>query len=531
MKKLTIFLSLFLLAFTAQAAVTVDTSPTSLVTSATEVEAGDEQAVFKFALDGDASETLDSVSVRVNSTTAEEEDLDEIIVYRDEGDGSFDGDEDDEIGSTADVNIGSDTVVELDSDNELDGDMFFLVLSFTSSWEDTDSVTVTLNEDGIETSDDSPSTDALTTSAITVAEEEVDTTAPTISSAVATGKSDGTAAKEDGDKIVITFSEETNQLDIDEENIDDVLALNNSHSWLDGAGNLGGASWSDSGKTLTITLSDETSLPTVAIGDVITVSEDITDEAGNEAAGTKAITGSFAATPTGGTCEDEDEDGDEVETSMHRPGHMAIHDEDDGDEDEGCDDFGRACTSAAGIINGRLYRVQGSETVYLAAGCRLKPFRGAAVFHARGHKFQDIITLSSLEGIAVSAKPALPAGGTLVKGSDKTVWFVTEGGKKKGFSSENAFRRLGFNFNSVKQIADSDLIELTTDTAIDETTPHPEGAVLKCTTSQTVYMMKGNKKFAFTNPQPYLERGHTWDAIAVVDCNMFNYQGGENIAQ
>jgi hypothetical protein len=46
-----------------------------------------------------------------------------------------------------------------------------------------------------------------------------------------------------------------------------------------------------------------------------------------------------------------------------------------------------------GLINGRLYMVTGKNKVWLAAACRLKEFKGNAVGHAKGKKFQDIIPL------------------------------------------------------------------------------------------------------------------------------------------
>jgi hypothetical protein len=489
MRKTAIFLGLFAFAFVAQGAVTVGTTPTSLVTSATSISASGEKAVFEFALSADASETLSSVEVTVNSTTATSSDLAAVSVYKDNGNGTF-GAEDMQAGTNTTVNVGSATMVTTASNNTLTGGKFFVVLKTGASWSGSDNLTVTLNANGLITSANSPTTSAVTTSSIAF-----DLSGPMLQTAVAMNKDGGSSAVEAGDKIVLTFNEATNKPVITAVNIASTLSLNNSHVWLDGVASIGSATWNDSGTVLTITLSAGTSAPTLVVGDTVTISGSlIKDSANNNASGTATISGSFGTTPPN-------------------------------DDDE----FGKTC--ASGIINGKLYKSGNNNTVYLAAGCSLRPFRGAAVFHARGHKFQNIITLSSLAGVQVSNKPALPAGGTLVKGSNATVWFVTEDGKRKGFSSENAFKRLGFNFQSVKVISDTDLQELMDDAIIDANSQHPEGAVVKCTSSSTVYMMKGNKKYAFTNPTPYLERGHTWDAIAVVDCNAFTYQEGGNINQ
>jgi hypothetical protein len=386
MKAFAISLGLLAFAFTANAAVNIDVPPASLVASETEVEASTSLAVFEFGLTATDSETIESVSITLNSASATVDDINSIDLYSDDGDGVFDDSVDTEIGSETDIIIGSEMVIEVTGDNALVGDTMFVILQTSSDWDEVDDLTVTFNANGIITSADSPIFIEITTSAI-VSPEATPTPTPT-------------------------------------------------------------------------------------------------------------PTPSTTPTPT--------------------PTPTPV------------DDFGVTCSS--GIVNGKLYKVEGSETVYLAAACQLKPFRGTAVFHARGHKFQNITTLASLNGVTVASKPALPAGGTLVKGSAQTVWFVTEDGKKKGFTSSAAFTRLGFNFGSVKTISDTDLNEIETSENVTEQSTHPEGAVVKCTTSSTVYMMKGNKKFAFTNPQPYLDRGHTWDAIAVIDCQSFKYEAGSNIA-
>jgi hypothetical protein len=191
-----------------------------------------------------------------------------------------------------------------------------------------------------------------------------------------------------------------------------------------------------------------------------------------------------------------------------------------GDDDQNID-FGKVC--AGGIINGKLYKIEESSTVYLAAACRLKPCKGAATVHARGHKFQDIQVLASLEGLTVSDRPALPSGGTLVKGSDKTVWFVTNTGKRKGFVSENAFLRLGFNFRFVHQVSDNDLATMPVDTPIMENSNHPDGTVYKCTVSPTVFELVSGKRTGFANANAFRNRGNNWEQVLNIDCSAFSY--------
>src|SRR5688572_11060702 len=90
MKKIVIFLSLILVATSVQAVVTTNTVPTSLVTSPATVPARGGRVAFEFALTGDASETLSSVAVTVNSSTAIAADFASVSVYIDDADGTFD---------------------------------------------------------------------------------------------------------------------------------------------------------------------------------------------------------------------------------------------------------------------------------------------------------------------------------------------------------------------------------------------------------------------------------------------------------
>jgi hypothetical protein len=211
-----------------------------------------------------------------------------------------------------------------------------------------------------------------------------DTTGPIITSAVAQNTG-GTSAKEAGDSVRFTFGEATNKPNITDSNINSILTLNNSHSWLDGTGHIGSATWNTSGTVLTLSLSAGTLVPTVSIGDTVTMSGSvIQDVLGNNATGSQTITGSFGATSTPSGDEEHDN---------------------------------KICTNS--LINGRLYKVTGNDTIYLAASCRLKIFKGKSWGHAKGKKFRNVITLSSLDGITVQQpKPAKTEKHDKVKESD-----------------------------------------------------------------------------------------------------------------
>ncbi len=313
----------------------------------------------------------------------------------------------------------------------------------------------------------------------------------------------GTSAKEAGDSIILKFSEETNKFEITEENIENELEIISGNSFLDGADALRDISWSDDGKKLIIILSDATSLPTVKVGDkVMVVGSSIKNLDGDPVSGYAYIEGDF------GTKLEDDE----------------------GDEDEGeGDDKEFKCGNS--LINGRLYMVGTDATVYMSAACYLKPFRGAAVFKARGLKFENIIILSELpKEVKISDKPVLPAEGTLVKGKkDRTVWFVEKSGKRRGFTSAEVFTKLGFKFEQVQEIEDTDLGLMDTDTNIADDSKHPDGALVKCGASPQVFAVIDGVRFPFANADVFMQRGHAFEHILNVDCGRFAYKQGAAI--
>ncbi len=484
------------------AAVSVTVAPASLVSDPITVKASSAPiGLFSVTLSADAGETLNSVSVMVNqngTTTVSSADLSNVAVYKDDGNGTFNSAGDTLLASMGTVNVGSLTSVNTGTSTVATG-KFFVSISTGASFSDVapkDSFTVTLPSNAIVTSSSSPTTVAVTTASITA-----DITAPTLSSALAKNTG-GTDAKEAGDSVELTFSENTNKPTINSGNINTFLSVNNGHSFLDTFGALGAASWNTAGNVLTLTLSGTSSptstLPSIVVGDVVSVvvNSNFTDLAQNQVSGTQAVTGNFGGQPA-----------------------------DDGDEEV-------RGNCANGVMNGRLYKLGSSPTVYLAAACRLKPFRGQAVFKARGQKFQNIIVLASLpDNINLSDKPVLPVAGTLVKGSDKTVWFVDSHGKRRGFVSGKHFGELGFSFGKVQIISDTDLALIPSSNPIEDNEDHPDGAVIKCGNSPAVFQVIGNAKFPFVSGEAFTVRGNSFENVLSVDCGRFKYLVGAAVNQ
>ncbi len=122
-----------------------------------------------------------------------------------------------------------------------------------------------------------------------------DGSGPAILSAAASDETNIMVGIDNDDTVTVSFSEDTNQPVIDAGNIDIVLVLSGGHVWVDGAGGIGSAVWSDAG-TLVITLSTGTAVPSVAAADTITLDgATITDgTVVSTTAAFSAISGSFS---------------------------------------------------------------------------------------------------------------------------------------------------------------------------------------------------------------------------------------------
>lgn len=94
--------------------------------------------------------------------------------------------------------------------------------------------------------------------------------------------------------MTVKFNGPTEGTPIGAGNIETALALSNGHTWLDGLGDIGLSSgWNITKDQLTIYLKTLGALPTVAVGDIITLDGTIKDVMGAPIIGSVTITGDF----------------------------------------------------------------------------------------------------------------------------------------------------------------------------------------------------------------------------------------------
>jgi hypothetical protein len=109
--------------------------------------------------------------------------------------------------------------------------------------------------------------------------------------------------------------------------------------------------------------------------------------------------------------------------------------------------------------NGLLVKTADSSTVYMAVNDVLRPFSNAAVFKARGLKFQNIqvITSEELTGSTIGKPMGYPEG-TLIKGQGKTIYVVGANDTKLGIPSMKVFNKKKYSLKKIVKLSEADLL-------------------------------------------------------------------------
>ncbi len=95
---------------------------------------------------------------------------------------------------------------------------------------------------------------------------------------------------DEDDTMRVTFSESVTPIAINATNIDDILQLSDSHSWLSGSGELGDTDWNSSRDTLWVDFSLVGGIPTITDGDTLyTNSDSLISDQGLQAGGYRFI--------------------------------------------------------------------------------------------------------------------------------------------------------------------------------------------------------------------------------------------------
>ena len=203
------------------------------------------------------------------------------------------------------------------------------------------------------------------------------------------------------------------------------------------------------------------------------------------------------------------------------------------------------------LRNGILVKVQGSSTIYMVVNCVLRPFTSAAIFHAKGKKFQDIQEISSAINLGIgkaigdgddndstiiippsstsTASSTLPnvsglPDGSVVKLPDSPTIYMVSGGALQPFTSAITFSLRGKKFSDVKTISQEQFSQMTVGSPVSL----PDGTVVKGS-GKTVFIIQNGQAQAVTSPGALSKRGKSFkDVKKISDGDLGSLPRGED---
>ena len=161
--------------------------------------------------------------------------------------------------------------------------------------------------------------------------------------------------------------------------------------------------------------------------------------------------------------------------------------------------------------NGTLINDNG--TIYLVKNGKRLGFRNEKEYLSHGYRFSQAVPATAADrALASESAVAKAMEGTLVlDASDgRTVFMIGLNGAKRGFTSFDVFKGLGYNMTGVPKI---DLSDYPSGSPIGSASePHPEGALVK--EGKTVWWIRGNQKTGFESMQVFNTYGFKISDVA-----------------
>ena len=165
--------------------------------------------------------------------------------------------------------------------------------------------------------------------------------------------------------------------------------------------------------------------------------------------------------------------------------------------------------------NGSLLKVKGNPTIWLIEDSLRYGIPSGGIFESR-FRWQDIVEIlssSTLEQYAEGTNLKYPDG-TLIMGSDKTVYAVSDNGKKRGFTSPDIFTGLGYKWENIVAISDAELQTYATGAIISSADRHPTGALLNI--NGTIFQISSNNQLrGIPTPNIFNANHFDWDSITI----------------
>lgn len=127
--------------------------------------------------------------------------------------------------------------------------------------------------------------------------------------------------------------------------------------------------------------------------------------------------------------------------------------------------------------------------------------------------FVDVNLVS--ETPITTSTPTPLTDGSLIKGSDMKV-YVISAGKKRWITTGEVFEGLGYKWEKIQTISDTELANYPNGDNISTTYRHPDGTLIKYQNSPVVYILENGQRRPIANEAAFLGHGYHWDDIITI---------------
>jgi hypothetical protein len=155
-------------------------------------------------------------------------------------------------------------------------------------------------------------------------------------------------------------------------------------------------------------------------------------------------------------------------------------------------------------------------TVYLIKNEKRAAFRDPEEYQSYGYNFSQAVAASQQDKLLPLQADVIKAlEGTLVldKADNKTVYMVGVNGTKRGFASVDAFKGLGYKFESLARVNMGDYPSGAAITSASET--HPDGALVL--EGKTVWWIRGAVRQGFESAEVFSTYGFSFSKIVAAN--------------
>lgn len=167
--------------------------------------------------------------------------------------------------------------------------------------------------------------------------------------------------------------------------------------------------------------------------------------------------------------------------------------------------------------HGKLIRGVNGDKVYYIEGDLRRHVISTDAFARAGLSWDDVEVVDDEDvDTYVDGNPFGYDDGMLIKGSGPKVWVIA-GGKRRHIADPAAFARLGYDWDNLIEIPDTDVEQYEETDELSGEAQAPEGALLRVEGDPKVYVIEGGRRRHVPNPDVFAARKLRWTHVQVVD--------------